>query len=135
MLLVMILDPQMRGVRSYRGTSLLVVSSPLIRIASSLESWWQLTLPNRAELGISTLHDSHARALNCADPVLSTECLNGPRGCRSEWCRRAQHNLCPNVEFTGAPPFDGALTRTVLAAERQIFRVPAGNLRINLVVS
>ena len=48
-----------------------------------------------------------------------------------EWCRRAQHNLCPNVEFTGAPPFDGALTRTIVAAERQIFRMPAGlNVRL-----
>ena len=26
---------------------------------------------------------------------------------RCEWCREGHANLCPNVEFTGAPPFMG----------------------------
>ena len=43
-----------------------------------------------------------------------------------EWCHRAHHNLCPHVEFTGAPPFDGALTPQILAAQRQLYRLPAG---------
>ena len=43
-----------------------------------------------------------------------------------EWCRADHPNLCPHVEFTGAPPFNGALTRTLMAEPRQIFPVPDG---------
>jgi hypothetical protein len=34
------------------------------------------------------------------------------RSCgRCEWCLEGHRNLCPNVEFIGAPPFDGAMTK------------------------
>ena len=33
-------------------------------------------------------------------------------------------NLCPNVEFTGAPPFNGALTQRMVVAEKQLFPMP-----------
>ena len=42
-----------------------------------------------------------------------------------EFCLRAHPNLCPNVEFTGAPPFDGALTQRMVVAERQLFPMPS----------
>lgn len=45
---------------------------------------------------------------------------------RCEWCQRAHPNLCPHVEFTGAPPFHGALTPRIVVAKRQVFRLPAG---------
>ena len=41
-----------------------------------------------------------------------------------EWCRRGHANLCPNVEFTGAPPFNGALTRRMVVASKQLFPMP-----------
>ena len=34
---------------------------------------------------------------------------NGACG-HCEWCREGYGNLCPNVAFIGAPPFDGAMT-------------------------
>ena len=42
-----------------------------------------------------------------------------------EWCERGQVNLCPNVEFMGAPPkTHGAMTEVISAAPSQIFPVP-----------
>eukprot|EP00937_MAST-01D_sp_MAST-1D-sp2_P001865 g1865.t1 len=41
-----------------------------------------------------------------------------------EWCHAAQHNLCPHVQFTGAPPLDGALTQRVPLHHSQLFAVP-----------
>jgi L-iditol 2-dehydrogenase len=43
-----------------------------------------------------------------------------------EWCRRGHFNLCPHVEFTGAPPLHGALTRRMVVAEKQLFAMPPG---------
>lgn len=41
-----------------------------------------------------------------------------------EWCHRGHVNLCPNVEFLGAPPYDGAMTETIAVRAEQIFPVP-----------
>ena len=43
-----------------------------------------------------------------------------------EWCRRSHHNLCPAVNFTGAPPIDGALTYRMVVSHEQCFRVLSG---------
>jgi L-iditol 2-dehydrogenase len=44
---------------------------------------------------------------------------------RCEWCRRGHANLCPEVEFTGAPPFHGAMTTAPLRMDaHQIIPVP-----------
>jgi L-iditol 2-dehydrogenase len=45
---------------------------------------------------------------------------------RCEWCERGHVNLCPNVEFLGAPPFHGAMTEHIAVAPRQVFAVPDG---------
>lgn len=45
---------------------------------------------------------------------------------RCEWCERGHANLCPQVEFTGAPPYHGAMTETIAVRPEQIFPVPAG---------
>ena len=45
---------------------------------------------------------------------------------RCEWCERGHHNLCPNVKFTGAPPYDGALSEYLSAKPELIFPVPEG---------
>ena len=41
-----------------------------------------------------------------------------------EWCRDGHPNLCPEVEFTGAPPFDGAMTERIWAAKSQLVALP-----------
>ncbi|MGL4610603.1 MAG: zinc-dependent alcohol dehydrogenase [Trueperaceae bacterium] len=43
-----------------------------------------------------------------------------------EWCERGHHNLCPNVEFTGAPPYHGAMREYITVSPKQIFPVPEG---------
>ena len=41
-----------------------------------------------------------------------------------EWCERGYTNLCPNVRFTGAPPYNGALSEYFSAKPDLIFPVP-----------
>lgn len=43
-----------------------------------------------------------------------------------EWCRRGHINLCPHVEFLGAPPHHGAMTEAIDVMPEQIFPVPDG---------
>jgi L-iditol 2-dehydrogenase len=43
-----------------------------------------------------------------------------------EWCREGYANLCPNVEFIGAPPFNGAMTAKIWVPQSQIVPLPAG---------
>ncbi len=45
---------------------------------------------------------------------------------KCEWCERGHHNLCPNIEFTGAPPYHGAMREYITASPKQIFAVPEG---------
>jgi L-iditol 2-dehydrogenase len=42
-----------------------------------------------------------------------------------EWCLAGHRNLCPNVEFTGAPPFDGAMTERIWVRKSQVVPLPA----------
>jgi L-iditol 2-dehydrogenase len=41
-----------------------------------------------------------------------------------EWCREGNGNLCPNVRFIGAPPFDGAMTQRLWVPKSQIVVLP-----------
>jgi len=41
-----------------------------------------------------------------------------------EWCLEGYANLCPNVEFIGAPPFDGAMTERLWAPKSQLVALP-----------
>ncbi|MGA2493649.1 MAG: alcohol dehydrogenase catalytic domain-containing protein [Roseiarcus sp.] len=41
-----------------------------------------------------------------------------------DWCREGYFNLCPNVEFFGAPPFDGAMTSRIWVPTSQIVKLP-----------
>ncbi|WP_181699058.1 zinc-dependent alcohol dehydrogenase [Chthonobacter albigriseus] len=43
-----------------------------------------------------------------------------------EFCERGHPNLCPNVEFIGAPPFDGAMTERIWVPTSQVVPLPAG---------
>jgi L-iditol 2-dehydrogenase len=43
-----------------------------------------------------------------------------------DWCREGHLNLCPNVEFIGAPPFDGAMTERIWVPRSQIVALPEG---------
>lgn len=43
---------------------------------------------------------------------------------KCEWCHRGHHNLCPNVVFLGAPPFNGALTENINVPLESIVELP-----------
>jgi L-iditol 2-dehydrogenase len=43
---------------------------------------------------------------------------------RCEWCREGHPNLCPHVQFIGAPPFDGAMTPRLWAPRSQLVALP-----------
>ena len=47
------------------------------------------------------------------------------RSCgRCEWCLEGHRNLCPNVEFIGAPPFDGAMAKQIWVPKSQVVALP-----------
>ena len=47
------------------------------------------------------------------------------RSCgRCEWCLQGHRNLCPNVEFIGAPAFDGAMAKQIWIPKSQIVALP-----------
>lgn len=47
------------------------------------------------------------------------------RACgKCEWCREGHLNLCPNVQFIGAPPYDGAMTQRIWVPKSQIVPLP-----------
>jgi L-iditol 2-dehydrogenase len=48
---------------------------------------------------------------------------NGSCG-KCEWCLQGHRNLCPNVEFIGAPPFNGAMTKQIWVPRPQIIALP-----------
>jgi len=41
-----------------------------------------------------------------------------------EWCIKAHHNLCPNVVFLGAPPYNGALTNQLAVPLDSLYPLP-----------
>lgn len=49
------------------------------------------------------------------------------RACHAcEWCQAGHHNLCPDVEFAGVPPTQGALAEYMLARPEQLIEIPDG---------
>ena len=51
-----------------------------------------------------------------------------------EWCHEGHFNLCPNVEFIGAPPFDGAMTARLWVPISQLVALPAGMTALEAVM-
>lgn len=43
---------------------------------------------------------------------------------RCEWCAKGYHNLCPNVVFLGAPPYNGALAHQIAVPHHSVFALP-----------
>ncbi len=43
-----------------------------------------------------------------------------------EWCRAGYPNLCPNVEFAGVPPYQGALAEYITARPEALVALPEG---------
>ena len=43
-----------------------------------------------------------------------------------EWCLKGYHNLCPQVKFIGAPPFNGAMTQSLAVPESGLIKLPQG---------
>ena len=43
-----------------------------------------------------------------------------------EWCREGHTNLCPDVRFTGVPPYPGALAEYVTARPEELVALPEG---------
>ena len=62
-------------------------------------------------------------ALGLARGALVAVDPSKPCGC-CDWCREGYFNLCPNVEFFGAPPFDGAMTARLWAPTSQVVKLP-----------
>ncbi|MBP0493885.1 zinc-dependent alcohol dehydrogenase [Pararoseomonas indoligenes] len=50
------------------------------------------------------------------------------------WCHEGHANLCPNVEFIGAPPFDGAMTSRIWVPRTQIVPLPQGFTPLDAVM-
>ena len=47
------------------------------------------------------------------------------RSCgQCEWCLAGHRNLCPKVEFIGAPPFDGAMRKRMWIPKSQVVPLP-----------
>lgn len=43
---------------------------------------------------------------------------------RCEWCEAGHPNLCPQVEFIGAPPYDGGMTERIWVHKSQLVAMP-----------
>jgi L-iditol 2-dehydrogenase len=43
-----------------------------------------------------------------------------------EWCEAGHLNLCPNVQFTGVPPYQGAMAEYITARQEELIELPAG---------
>ncbi len=41
-----------------------------------------------------------------------------------EWCKKGYYNLCPNVKFLGAPPYQGALTQQLPVPLTGLVKLP-----------
>ncbi|KMO17704.1 zinc-dependent alcohol dehydrogenase [Methylobacterium platani] len=68
--------------------------------------------------------------LTCDDPELGLSrgtlvAVDPNKACgHCEFCERGHPNLCPNVEFIGAPPFDGAMTEQIWVPKSQVVPLP-----------
>ncbi|BBE74601.1 zinc-dependent alcohol dehydrogenase [Oharaeibacter diazotrophicus] len=51
-----------------------------------------------------------------------------------EFCHRGHFNLCPNVKFIGAPPFDGAMTGRIWVPTSQVVALPEGMTPLEAVM-
>jgi L-iditol 2-dehydrogenase len=71
--------------------------------------WLQADLP---ELGL------RRGALVAVDP-------NDSCG-KCAWCRQGHRNLCPQVRFIGAPPYNGAMTREIWVRRSLVVPLPEG---------
>lgn len=49
-------------------------------------------------------------------------------------CHAGHPNLCPNVEFIGAPPFDGAMTGRLWVPRKQVVPLPEGFTPLDAVM-
>jgi len=49
-------------------------------------------------------------------------------------CRAGHMNLCPNVKFIGAPPFDGAMTERIWVPGHLIVKLPEGFTPVQAVM-
>ena len=43
-----------------------------------------------------------------------------------EWCKKGYHNLCPQVKFLGAPPYQGAMTQELPVPVSGLVKLPHG---------
>ena len=93
-----------------------VIKAPFVP-GHEFGGWLEADVP---ELGLK------AGALVAVDP-------NGACGHCAQ-CRAGHPNLCPNVEFIGAPPFDGAMTGRLWVPKHQIVPVPEGFTALDAVM-
>lgn len=67
---------------------------------------------------------------DCAEldlPAGALVAVDPNRACgQCAWCHQGHENLCPKVEFIGAPPFHGAMTGSIHVPISQIVKLPPG---------
>jgi L-iditol 2-dehydrogenase len=51
-----------------------------------------------------------------------------------DWCAEGHTNLCPNVRFIGAPPFNGGMTQRISVPSAQIVAMPEGMTPLDAVM-
>ena len=92
------------------------IASPFVP-GHEFGGWLEADVP---ELGLQE------GALVAVDP-------NGACG-RCAQCRAGHPNLCPNVEFIGAPPHDGAMTGRLWVPRKQVVPLPEGFTPLDAVM-
>jgi len=92
------------------------ITSPFVP-GHEFGGWLESDVP---ELGLAS------GALVAVDP-------NGACGHCAQ-CRAGHPNLCPNVEFIGAPPFDGAMTGWLWVPRKQVVPLPDGFTPLDAVM-
>lgn len=75
------------------------------------------------EFGAYLTEDFEAKGLKRGD-LVAVDPNNACGHC--DFCKVGHPNLCPNVKFIGAPPFDGAMTEQIWVPTSQIVPLPAG---------
>jgi len=45
---------------------------------------------------------------------------------KCQYCRKGRYNLCREVQFYGAPPYDGAFAEYVFTPEQNVYAIPKG---------
>jgi L-iditol 2-dehydrogenase len=84
-----------------------------------------------AALSGGSMQDAAGRPLEEGDLVA----VDPARPCMDcEFCRRGHTNLCPRVQFLGAPPVDGGMSERIVVPAESCWKVPSGNTAVEAMM-